>query len=256
MKYILLSLLIIFIFSCNKPSKDKRAIVENYQDSLQKYFSEPDIGYIKEYIESYNKASDQEEFYRIFKNGNTLIYILNKRIDIVAKDFRQKKYTQLPDLGWFHKIVPSMKIIRVFNNLAYKIIFDYDVLHNKALETTGKADEVFLSLLKMCYSNSTHFPKWNKHTKENEVCSTIGSGIHKDILNYISQELQHSSLFKQEVLNIEHNLIRDLLSAKKFCEPTKNVIAELEEIEKMELLKQEKQKILVEEKIQEIQKKY
>lgn len=253
MKYILLSLLTVLALSCNKSSTTKVG-AEDYQDSLKKYFSESEINYIREYAKNYKKVADQEEFYRLFKNGNTLIYTLNKKMDEVARNLRQKKYRQLPAIGWFHKVIPSMKITRVFNDLAYKIIFDYNVLYEKTLETTGNADEEFLGLLKMCYGNDTHFPKWNKHTKENEVCSTIGSGTHKNILNYISEELGHSVLFKQEVINIEHNLIKDLFNAGKFCESTKDVIAELKEIKEMELLKQQEQKRLVEEKIQEIQK--
>ena len=248
-------LLMISLFSCSKKSTLEKENITTYQDSLKKYFSDSDVSHIKQYIDNYHHLLDPrvEGFYRFFKNGSTLVYMLNKRLEQVSRKVRQEKLKELPPIEWFHKVTPSIRIIRVYDNLVYKAVFDYEALHEKSLETEGEADEEFIQLLKMCFTSKTHFPRWKKHTSDNKICSVIGTSIHKNILTYISMELQHSLLFKQEIMNIEHNLIKDLLNAQDFCEPNEKILQELEEIKSMALLKQEKQIGLIEEKIQQVQ---
>ena len=212
----------------NKSTNEDEVFIQ-YKDSLKKYFGPLETALIKQYKKNHETIASEEDFYRFYRNAATLKLSLNKKFKKKAKIFI-KENKPLPDLSWFAKVTAGMDISKIHNGTSYEVFFDYQDFHEHSHLSEGVADDDFVELLELCYSDHVVYPNWVSPTENYQVCTKVGSGKHIEILRTAYNGLKKSKLFKSEVTKIKRDIINDLLYRKKFCRSSKEVISEIKNI--------------------------
>lgn len=202
-----------------------------YNDSLRKYFSPLEIDMIKQYRRNHNKLETEEDFRTFFRNATTLKTSLSKTIQKSIDYYYQQGGKTLPNLHWFDYISDGLNLAEVgMEKPSYDLFYDYGRLVEFANKTSGKADDEFMKLLRMCYEDSSYRQNWVKPANTKMLCSKLGGGTHYEILRQADLAEAQGDLFSKEIQMLRIQIMNDILHWNYYCHDKKEVVESINKI--------------------------
>jgi hypothetical protein len=144
-----------------------------------------------------------------------------------------RKRDTLPNFFWLNDILDNSLLIHwVEEHQRYYLWHDLRYWQQKSLMTAEDADDEFIRTQIMAYaSDSIEFwlPDWQIYL-DKEVCSMLGSGLHRRILDSAQLALSRDTLFQPQYFQTKDALIIDVINSRFFWLPAAAAQTEIDSI--------------------------
>ncbi len=198
---------------------------------LQTLFGKELKDRINAYRQHFQEAQTQEDLASLYQEGVRIKEVINTELE---GDFAHLDWQEMPDLFWLEQSLPGFIPQLVAEGTEYMLFEDYRAWLPLANRTKGKADDQYFELCVSAYREDSiqyFFPAWTIQTWDYGGHSLLGKGIHLEVLQAAEQALLQDTLFKQEIVALKAQLVRDITeSYTTFWEPQEAIIGEMDSI--------------------------
>ena len=183
------------------------------------------------YSTDYKKVKNSQDFQKLYTESmelrDTLVTLLETKVLI-----EDPRY--MPDLFWLEDVMPGFESAIVAEGTMYYLFRNYKEMLDKTSTTEGMEDDDFTQLCLMVHSTDSveyFFKSWFMQTWDYGGSSLLGKGIHHDLLTKMDDLLKKSSLFKNEMLAIKAEIMKDITDTYvEYWESQKDILKEIDEI--------------------------
>jgi hypothetical protein len=139
----------------------------------------------------------------------------------------------LPNFFWLNDVLDNSLLIHwVEDHQRYYLWRDLRYWQQKSLMTAEDADDEFVRTQIMGYAaDSIEFwlPDWQIYL-DKEVCSMLGSGLHRRILDSAQVALSRDTLFAPHYIQCKDELMIDIINSRFFWLPAAQAQAEIDSL--------------------------
>ncbi len=150
---------------------------------------------------------------------DTLVTLLFQKTTLLDIDFNDS--LTMPNLFWLKDYLPAFQPQIVDEGAMYQLFFDYNILQQKAAQTTGTADDEFVQINEILFPDDKiefFFPAFTIQIAATEAASLLGRGKHTQILDLCQTLSNKTTLFQPEINDIKTALIDDITLNTNFWE--------------------------------------
>lgn len=134
-------------------------------------------------------------------------------------------------LNWIGEALPGFLFQKIGENERPQLFADFRVWQQKALNTKGLQDDLFLEVCLAAFphdSIESFFPAWKFQLSETESASQLGTGQHLKILRQIDRALAAGTLFLPQLERIKEQILEDVFeNSVRYWQPQAKILAEL-----------------------------
>ncbi len=212
--------------------KNPTALSKQLQEKrLQAMFGNTLTKRMQNYASHYENVKSSQGFQQLYQEGmalrDTLVQLLEKKVSI-----EDPRY--MPDLFWLENMMPGYESAIVAEGTVYYLFRNYKEMMAKTATTQGKEDDDFTQLCLAVHQTDSieyFFKSWFMQTWDYGGSSLLGKGIHHRLLTQMDGLLKKSPLFKNEILALKEEIMKDITEHYvEYWESKKDILKEMDAI--------------------------
>lgn len=179
---------------------------------LGEWFTAPQLAQIQSAKAAFDGIKTVEDFGAALASAEALGEVVSE----VAQARFDQNSEQMLELGWLWPHLPGMQEGYFAEGTAIQIFTAPGPWAEKAQQTPGSADDDFLAYVALGYDNPSMvgWASWTVRNWDYGGCSTLGSGLHTQILERGDALLAADSPFAERVRLMRGQVLQDILNTE------------------------------------------
>lgn len=199
------------------------------------FFGENTAELIQIYSKEQENIQSLPAFRLLYSRSSTLQDTIESKLNIwLTKNKENWEWDTPPDFFWLNGLLDGLLLHYIkAENKAY-LFRDLKKWKNYAETTTDTIDDNFVAVLLASYQTDSiefNFFDWQMPLNNGKICSTLGSGVHANVLEKINLVLSDSTgYFREETQAIKTALIDDITTVDLYWLSSEQILLELDQV--------------------------
>ncbi len=138
-----------------------------------------------------------------------------------------------PNFFWLNDLLDGLLLHDVAEEGKFYLFRDLKKWQQYSQKTAAKEDDNFIEVLLSVYQSDSieyFFYDWQMPLQQGKICSTLGSGVHRQVLDKMEIALDSNSYFEPEIEELKTAMINDISLSAYYWLPLENILSELDTI--------------------------
>lgn len=168
-----------------------------------------------------------------FRTLYTRAHLLKDSLETLMTAYAQRTPMQPPNFFWLNELLPGFLVHYLPEQGRYYLFKTLAHWKAAAFQTVEPEDDAFIEVLLHTWpadSIAYYYYGWQLPVDSLGLCSLLGSGLHRQVLDLLEQSLDSSGYFQLELQDIRQAVVYDMSVSTQYWMPLSTVLAELDSI--------------------------
>lgn len=168
-----------------------------------------------------------------FRTVYTRAHLLKDSLETLMTAYAQRTPESVPNFFWINELLPGFLVHYIPEKRRYYLFKNLTSWRQAAFQTVEPEDDAFVEVLLTTWASDSiayYYYGWQLPVDGLGLCSLLGSGVHKNVLDRLEQNLDSNSYFQPELQSLRQAVIYDMSISTQYWMPLPAVLAELDSI--------------------------
>lgn len=168
-----------------------------------------------------------------FRTVYTRAHLLKDSLETLMTAYAQRTPKTVPNFFWLNELLPGFLVHYLPEKRRYYLFKTLTSWRQAAFQTVEPEDDAFIEVLLTTWATDSiayYYYGWQLPVDGLGLCSLLGSGIHKNVLDQLELNLDSNSYFQPELQSLRQAVIYDISISTQYWMPLPAVLTELDSI--------------------------